>query len=78
MTIFSAPPTPTPSSCSFSLNVKRAPEMQWCKWAGGWSSHLSRQVRGVARVVLNLSSEEEEEWRAEKVTVQWAELKTRL
>ncbi|XP_029688373.1 ras-related protein Rab-19-like isoform X2 [Takifugu rubripes] len=30
-------------SCSFSLNVKRAPEMQWCKWAGGWSSHLSRQ-----------------------------------
>lgn len=50
---FSAPP----SSCSFCLNVKRAPGMQWCKWAGGWSSHLSRQVRGVARVPLNWSSE---------------------
>lgn len=37
----------------FFLSSKECPKMQWCKWAGGWSSHLSRQVRGVARVVLN-------------------------
>lgn len=52
--------------------------MQWCKWAGGWSSRLSRQVRGVARVVLNYCSEVEEVWRSIRVTVQRAELKTRL
>lgn len=53
--------------------------MQWCRWAGGWKTHLPRQVRGVSVISQNESEGGERQrekrreiYRAEKATVQRA------